>query len=330
MTGAIITARRETWPLKARFVTSHGAKTAVDAVVATIRVGAFSGRGECIAYGRYGESSEAVLETIADAAPTLSRSPDRRTLADLLPAGAARNALDCALWDLEAKQSGKRAWDLAGFAMPAHIVTAYTLSAEAPAAMAAAAKAHADRPLLKIKLVGDGRDLERVDAIRACAPAVRLIVDANEGWTVEDYKALAPAFAHRGVALIEQPMHAERDAALADLPRPVPVCADESAHVTADVAALADRYDAVNIKLDKTGGLTEALAMRDTVRAHGLHVMVGCMMATSLSIAPAMLIAADAEVIDLDAPLWLARDRIPPLAVDAISRVSAPGPALWG
>ncbi|MEZ5668069.1 MAG: N-acetyl-D-Glu racemase DgcA [Alphaproteobacteria bacterium] len=329
-TAAVITARLESWPLRQRFVTSHGAKTSAAAVVATVRAGPFAGRGECIPYPRYDETPAKTLEAIATAAPALARHPDRAALAALLPPGAARNALDCALWDLEAKRAGRRAWDLAGVAMPAHVVTAYSLSAEAPAAMADAARAHAGRPLLKIKLVGDGRDLERVDAVRGAAPAARLIVDANEGWTVDDYRALAPALGERGVALIEQPLHADRDAALAELPHPVPVCADESAHIAADVAGLASRYDAVNIKLDKSGGLTEALAMRDAARAAGMKVMVGCMLATSLSMAPALLVAAGADVVDLDAPLWLARDRIPALAIDAASRIDPPAAELWG
>lgn len=329
MTGAIVTARAEVWPLKDRFVTAHGAKSKVEPVVATVRVGAHVGRGECIAYPRYRETVAGVLAAILEAAPALARAPDRGTLAGLLPAGAARNALDCALWDLEAKQAGQRAWALAGIAMPDAITTAYTLSADRPATMAAAATAHRDRPLLKLKLVGDGADLARVEAVRGAAPDSRLIVDANEGWTVEDYRALAPAFARLGVALVEQPLPAAADAALAELPRPLPVCADESAHVAADVAGLAGRYDAVNIKLDKAGGLSEALAMLDAARAHGLMVMVGCMMATSLAMAPAMLLAARAEVVDLDGPLWLARDRSPPLAA-AGSRLSPPEPALWG
>jgi len=329
VTGAIVTARAEIWPLRRRFVTAHGAKSKVEPVVATVRVGTHAGRGECIAYPRYGETVAGVLAAIAGVGPALGRSPDRAVLAGLLPAGAARNALDCALWDLEAKQAGVRAWELAGIAMPAAITTAYTLSADAPGAMATAARANRDRPLLKLKLVGDGADLARVEAVRAAAPASRLIVDANEGWTVADYRALAPAFANLGVALIEQPLPAVDDAPLAGLPRPVPVCADESAHVATDIARLADRYDAVNIKLDKAGGLTEALAMRAAARAHGLKVMVGCMMAGSLAMAPAMVVAAGADVVDLDGPLWLARDRTPPLSA-AGSRLSPPESALWG
>lgn len=329
MTGAIITARRESWPLRQRFVTAHGAKTAVNAVVATVRVDTHVGRGECIPYPRYGETTDGVLAAIGQAAPALSQSPDRATLATLLPAGAARNALDCALWDLEAKRAGRRAWDLAKVAMPDSIVTAYTLSAESPAAMAKAAADNADRPLLKLKLVGDGQDLARVDAVRAAAPASRLIVDANEGWTVDDYRLLAPAFGERAVALIEQPMPAGADGALASLPRPVPVCADESAHVASDIAGLADRYDAVNIKLDKAGGLTESLAILAAARAHGLQVMVGCMMATSLAMAPAMVLAASADVVDLDGSLWLAQDRTPPLATIG-SALAPPSAALWG
>ena len=327
--GAVITARREVWPLRQRFVTAHGAKSKVEPVVATVRIGTHVGRGECIAYPRYGETVDGVLAAIAEIAPELGRTPDRAVLARLLPAGAARNALDCALWDLEAKRAGRRAWALAGIAMPDGITTAYTLSAEAPAAMAEAAATHRERPLLKVKLVGDGLDLQRVEAVRAAAPASRLIVDANEGWSVEDYRALAPAFADLGVTLIEQPLPAHDDGALAELPRPVTVCADESAHVAADVTGLAGRYDAINIKLDKAGGLTEALAMLAAARAHELQVMVGCMMATSLAMAPAMLLAAQADVVDLDGSLWLAQDRSPPLAA-AGSRLAPPEARLWG
>lgn len=324
-----ITSAQHVWPLKGQFAISRGAKTEAVCVVATIRDGEVVGRGECTPYARYGETVESTRTAIADVAPALSESPDRKTLARLLPPGAARNALDCALWDLEAKQAGERAWTLAGIAMPDTIVTAYTLSADTPDAMAQVAKVEVDRPLLKLKLVGDGRDLERVEAVRAAAPRSRLIVDANEGWSVEDYRALAPIFAGLGVTLIEQPMPADEDAALAELPHPVTVCADESAHVADDVARLADRYDAVNIKLDKAGGLTEALDMLQAAREHGMQVMVGCMMASSLAMAPAMLLAAQADVVDLDGPLWLARDQVPPLAA-AGSVLSLPEVALWG
>ena len=328
MTVSITTARH-VWPLRGQFAISRGAKTEAVCVVATIRDGEAAGRGECTPYARYGETVDSTRAAIEDVAPALAESPDRATLARLLPPGAARNALDCALWDLEAKQAGKRAWTLAGIAMPDSITTAYTLSADTPEAMAKVAKVEVDRPLLKLKLVGDGRDLERVEAVRAAAPRSRLIVDANEGWSVEDYRALAPIFAGLGVTLIEQPMPADEDAALADLPHPVTVCADESAHVADDVARLADRYDAVNIKLDKAGGLTEALDILRAAREHGMQVMVGCMMASSLAMAPAMLLAAQADVVDLDGPLWLARDQVPPLAA-AGSVLSLPEVALWG
>jgi len=245
-----------------------------------------------------------------------------------MAAGAARNALDVALWDLEAKRSGSSVWALAGIAEPHPVVTAYTLSVDTPERMAAAAREEAHRPLLKLKLTGAG-DLERVRAVRAGAPQATLIVDANEAWTLDHLRDYAPALAALGVALIEQPLPAGQDAALAGLPRPVPLCADESCHTSADLAALAGRYDYVNIKLDKTGGLTEGLRLLHAARAQGFKIMVGCMIGSSLAMAPAMLLAQDAEFVDLDAPLLLARDRQPGLRYEG-STVYPPKPNLWG
>jgi L-alanine-DL-glutamate epimerase-like enolase superfamily enzyme len=294
-----------------------------------LRDGGAVGRGECAPYPRYGESVESVTAQIEAMRAALEAGIDRATVAVRMPAGAARNAVDCALWDLEAKRRGVRAWALAGLPEPAGIVTAYTLSLDEPAAMGAAAAAARQRPLLKLKLNGDGRDVDRVVAVRDNAPDARLIVDANEGWRPADLVALLREMAALRVELVEQPLPAADDASLAGIERPVPVCADESCHTRDGLAALAGRYDAINIKLDKTGGLTEALAMAAAARAHGLTLMVGCMLGSSLAMAPALLVAAGAEVVDLDGPLLLARDREPGLLYDG-SAIRPPLPALWG
>ncbi len=253
---------------------------------------------------------------------------DRRGLQQALPAGAARNALDCAFWDLEAKRAGRPVWALLGLKAPAPVTTAYTLSLDTPEAMGRAAAENAARPLLKLKLAGPD-DLARVEAVRENAPAARLIVDANEGWSLDDYVELAPKLAGLGVDLIEQPLPAGKDAALAGMRRPVPVCADESCHDSASLAGLAGRYDAVNIKLDKTGGLTEALELKDAAGAQGYEIMVGCMLATSLAMAPATLVAQGARFVDLDGPLLLDRDRAEGLYYED-SLLHPPEPALWG
>ncbi len=324
-----VSVARESWPLAGAFRISRGTRTRSEIVVAEVREGAAAGRGECLPYARYGETMDATEAAIRAAGAAVAAGAGRAELASLLPPGAARNALDCALWDLEAKLSGRRAWEVAGLPAPGPVETVYTLGADAPEAMAARAAACRDRPSLKLKLVGDGLDLERVAAIRAAAPAARLVVDANEGWTAGQYRDHAPRLAALGVAAIEQPLPAADDGALADLPRPVPVCADESCHDAASAPALAGKYDMANIKLDKTGGLTEALRLRDAARAAGLRVMVGCMVGTSLAMAPAVLVAQGADLVDLDGPLLLARDRDPGLAYDG-ALVHPPPPALWG
>ena len=319
---------RERWPLRATFTISRGSKTASEVVVARVREGGLEGRGECLPYARYGETPAAVTTAIEALAPAVRDGMGRTELKEALPAGAARNALDCALWDLECKAAGARAWELAGLAAPGPLVTACTLSLDSPDSMRAAAARHAGRSLLKLKLGGTG-DLERVAAVREGAPHTRLVVDANEGWTVEDYRCLAPELARLGVAMIEQPLPAGDDDALARLDRPVPVCADEACHDRSSLSALAGRYDVINIKLDKTGGLTEAFALREDARARGFGIMVGCMVATSLSMAPALLVADGADFVDLDGPLWLAEDRAPGLRYDR-SHVHPPTAALWG
>ncbi|MFT3972401.1 MAG: L-Ala-D/L-Glu epimerase [Amaricoccus sp.] len=319
-----VSVATEVFPLAKTFTISRGSKTEARVLVVTVEADGVQGRGECVPYARYGETPESVRAQVE----RLPAAFDRGALQRLLPAGAARNAVDCALWDWEAKRAGRRVWQLAGLAAPGPQVTAYTLSLDTPAAMRAEAAAQAARPVLKVKLGGEG-DLARIEAVRAGAPAARIIVDANEGWTPESYAALAPALLRLGVALVEQPLPAGADAALADMARPLPVCADESCHDRASLAALAGRYDMVNIKLDKTGGLTEALALRAEAERMGFGIMVGCMVGSSLAMAPAVLLAQGAAVVDLDGPLLLAADRPYGLVYDA-GGVHPPEPQLWG
>lgn len=322
--GMGLVARIEDLPLARPFVISRGARTHARVVVATLRRGGFTGRGEGVPYSRHGETAEAVAAAIA----ALPEDITHEALADLLPPGAARNAADCALWDWESRQTGQRVWELAGLPAPRPVTSCVTLSLEAPEAMEARARDEGWRPLLKVKL-GTPDDLPRLRAVRRGAPAARLIVDANEGWRVEDWLALAPELAALGVELVEQPLPAGQDEALRGLPRPVPVCADESVHTRADLPRLAGLYDAVNIKLDKAGGLTEALALREAARAGGFRVMVGCMLGSSLAMAPALLLAQGADWVDLDGPLWLAQDRPDGLRIEG-STIHPPEQALWG
>lgn len=307
------------------FRIARGART--EARVLTVRVmqDGVTGWGECVPYARYGETLESVTAQIEG----LPASFDRAALQGLLPAGAARNAVDCALWDLEAKRSGQRVWDLAGLQAPGPEVTAYTLSLDSPDAMRAQAAENAHRPLLKTKLGGGEEDVARIEAVRAGAPAARIIVDANEGWTPALYTTLAPVLVRLGVEMVEQPLPAGEDDALRNLERVLPVCADESCHDRASLPELAGKYDMVNVKLDKTGGLTEALALRDAALAEGYKVMVGCMVGSSLAMAPATLVAQGAAVVDLDGPLLLAEDRDSPLYFDTAG-VHPPAAALWG
>jgi L-alanine-DL-glutamate epimerase-like enolase superfamily enzyme len=323
-----LTVRSESWPIAGAFTISRGSKTEAEVVVVEIRDGAHLGRGECAPYPRYGETVEGAIAAVEELRPGIERGLDREGLLAAMPAGAARNAVDCALWDLEAKRSGHAVWQLAGLAPPRPVTTAYTLSLGPVDGMAAAARANAHRPLLKLKLSGPG-DLERVRAVRANAPKARLIVDANEAWTPAIFPELVPQLADLGVELIEQPLPACDDGALAGLKRPVPVCADESCHGVASLGAIRGKYDAVNVKLDKTGGLTEALQLAAAAKAQGLSLMVGCMVATSLAMAPAMLVAQNARWVDLDGPLLLARDREPGLVYQD-SLVQPPAPELWG
>lgn len=317
----------ERFPIQGSFTISRGSKTEAAVVMAEIRDGNATGRGECVPYARYGESVEGVMATINSVRHVIVAGITREALQDLLPSGAARNALDCAMWDLEAKRTGRRAYDLAGLPAPLPVTTAYTISLDTPEAMAQAAR-EAARPLLKLKLGTDG-DLQRIRAIHAAVPESALIVDANEGWTPANLAANLDACAQAGVLLVEQPLPADADAALTTIPHAVPICADESVHDRAGLSHLIGRYDAINIKLDKTGGLTEALGLAQDARAAGLQIMVGCMVATSLAMAPAMLLASLARFVDLDGPLLLARDRVPGLRFEG-SLLYPPEPALWG
>jgi len=319
-------ARAEQWPLAEVFTISRGSRTETELVAIELADGEFIGHGECMANPRYGETQEDVLATLGGL--DLASGLDRDSLQALLPAGAARNALDCALWDLEAKRAGKRVWEMAGLTPPDSVTTAFTLSLATPEKMGASAKRHADRPLLKLKVTGEG-DFERVAAVREGAPNARLIVDANEGWTADMVEPLSDELKTLGVEMIEQPLPAAKDAVLADLSHPVPLCADESCHTSADLAQLKGRYEIVNIKLDKTGGFTEALKLKQEAYDLGFQVMVGCMVATSLAMAPAHLVAQGVAYVDIDGPLLLARDRQPGLFYEG-SSVGPPDAALWG
>lgn len=323
-----LAATEERFPVAGAFTISRGSRTEIRVVTVEISDGTFRGSGECVPYARYGETVEGVAKTIRSLEADLRRGLDRAALQSRLPAGAARNGLDCAFWDLEAKRAGRPVWQCAGLAAPEPVETAFTLSLDTPEKMADAASRNAGRPLLKVKLGGEG-DLERIEAVRQGAPRSKIIVDANEGWTVEQYLALAPTLVRLGVALVEQPLAAGNDGALAEIERVLPVCADESCHDRTSLAHLAGKYDAVNIKLDKTGGLTEALALRDEAIRQGFDVMVGCMLGTSLAMAPAFLVAQGAPYVDLDGPLLLASDREDPIRYEG-SLMQAPDPALWG
>lgn len=319
-----ITVTEQSFRLAEIFTISRGSKTEARVLTVEITRGGVRGRGESVPYGRYGETPASVADQIR----ALPEDFSHTDLPWLLPAGAARNAVDCALWDLAAKAAGKRVWELAGLKVPGPVVTAFTLSLDTPERMRDAAARHARRPLLKIKL-GTADDMARLAAVRAGAPHARIIVDANEGWSTDIYTDLVPHLLRMGVALVEQPLPAGADEMLAEIARPVPVCADESCHDSTSLAGLAAKYDMVNIKLDKTGGLTEALALNRLAHQQGFGVMVGCMVGSSLAMAPAVLVAQGAAVVDLDGPLLLAEDRNCPLVYDAAG-VHPPEAALWG
>lgn len=320
----MISVEAESFKLAEVFTISRGSRTEAKILTVRVRRAGFDGWGECVPYARYDETLESVAAEVAGVPEGVTRAE----LQSILPAGAARNAVDCALWDWEAKQAGKRVWELAGLARPGPEITCYTLSLDTPEKMMAAAARHAHRPILKIKL-GTPDDMVRLEAVRAGAPDARIVVDANEGWTAEVYSELAPHLVRLGVQMVEQPLPAGQDDMLAEIERPVPVCADESCHDRASLPALKGKYDMVNIKLDKTGGLTEALALRAAALREGYDVMVGCMVGSSLAMAPAVLVAQGAQVTDLDAPLLLAEDRDVPLDYDSAG-VHPSRAELWG
>lgn len=322
-----IEAREEIFPLNHPFRISRGSRTEAQVVVVTMTDGEQIGRGECVPIKRYKQTSESVLAQIE--LVRVVSDLDRSKLQQLLLPGAARNALDCALWDLESKRSGKRAWELANVPMTDQVETSFTISLDTPARMADAAAAARDLPILKLKLCEDDRDVARVEAVHAAAPNARLLIDANESWSPHHYRKTVPALKELGVELIEQPFPADADDVLEELDHPIAVCADESCHTTTDLSRLKNRYEAINIKLDKTGGLTEALDLYQRGRENNFKILIGCMVCTSLSIAPARVLASDADWVDLDGPLLLARDRDHGLPYQS-GRIGMPALDLWG
>jgi L-alanine-DL-glutamate epimerase-like enolase superfamily enzyme len=326
--GIKLNAVVEQFPIKGVFVISRERRTVQTVVRVTLEEGALRAQAECVPYKHYNETPEGVIESILSQREALGKGLTRVELQNRLPAGAARNALDCLLWDFEAKKTGKPVWQLAGLPAPKGVITARTISLGTPDEMHKNASALHGWPLIKIKLGGAGDD-ERLRAVRAALPDAKLIADANEAWTEELYESLVQVCVQNKISLIEQPFPAGQDGALAHLPRPVPVCADESLHDRHQLASLRGRYDAINIKLDKAGGLTEALALQKAAREQGFLILVGCMLATSLGMAPALLLAQDADFVDLDGPLLLEKDRKNGLHYDG-ARVGPPLSALWG
>ncbi|MGX5828317.1 N-acetyl-D-Glu racemase DgcA [Mesorhizobium sp. 43Arga] len=324
----VISVEAERFPIAGTFTISRGSKTEAEVITCTISQDGHSGRGECVPYKRYGETMDGVRDAIEAMRERIVDGIDRTALLDAMLAGAARNAVDCALWDLQAKISGKPVANAIWPAPLRALETAYTLSLGEPEAMAAQARTNAGRPLLKVK-IGSDNDMARIRAVTEAAPQSRIILDANEGWTDDNIVANLAFAAEQGIALVEQPLPAGRDEILRHIAHPVPICADESVHEAKNLETLAGLYDAVNIKLDKSGGLTAALMLRDRARELGFGVMVGCMVGTSLAMAPAVLLAQDADFVDVDGPLLLARDRVPGLVYQG-SLVSPPDRALWG
>jgi len=322
--GNTIRSYSERFALANAFTISRGTKTHAHIVRVEVSDGTHTGQGECVPYARYGESVESVTEQIA----TLPADLTHKSLQEIMPAGAARNAVDCAFWDLEAKRSGKPVWQLAGLEKPKELTTAYTLSLEEPEKMRESAMANAHRPLLKLKL-GTPNDIPRLEAVRDGAPNSTIMVDANEGWEVPTLLALKPALEKIGVALVEQPLPEADDSALVGAGIGLPLCADESCHTSEGLADLHGKYDVINIKLDKTGGLTEALKMKAMAEEMGFTIFVGCMVGTSLGMAPATLVAQGASFVDLDGPLLLAEDREHGLRYEG-STLFPPVSDLWG
>ncbi len=327
LTTLKIEAKEEIFPLNHPFRISRGSRTEACVMTVSVSDGQYTGRGEGVPIARYDQSTDSVFAQIESI--QIIDDLDRDKLQQLLPPGAARNAVDCALWDLESKRSGKRAWELANIPIADHVETSFTISLDTPARMAYAAAAAADLPILKLKLCGDDSDLARVEAVRAAAPNARLLIDANESWSPRHYRNTVSALKELGVELIEQPFSANADGVLETLEHPIPVCADESCHTTADLSHLKNRYEAINIKLDKTGGLTEAFRLYQRARENNFKILIGCMVCTSLSIAPARLLASSADWVDLDGPLLLARDRDNGLPYRS-GRIGMPARELWG
>jgi L-alanine-DL-glutamate epimerase-like enolase superfamily enzyme len=322
-----IEASEEIWPLKETFRISRGSRTEARVIVGAISDGQHIGHGEGVPVRRYNQTSDSVLAQIESIKQNTNLN--RESLQSLLPPGAARNAVDCALWDLEAKRFGKRVWDLANITVTSEVETSFTISLNTPEKMGLAAKSHSTAPILKLKLGGDEFDLARVDAVRQAASNARLLIDANESWSPEHYRKVAPRLKELGVELIEQPFPANLDEVLEQLEHPVPVCADESCHTSTDLPRLNNRYEMINVKLDKTGGLTEALRLCEKARENGFKILIGCMVCTSLSIAPARLLASNADYVDLDGALLLARDRDHGLGYSK-GRLGLPPRELWG
>ena len=319
-----IDVSQDSFPLKSAFQISRGSKTRADVVTVKLTRNGVQGWGECVPYPRYGETVESVTEQLQSVPPHITRAD----LIETLPAGAARNALDCAIWDVKAKETNRRVWQLANLPKPKPVQTAFTLSLGTVENMTRAATQNAHRPFLKLK-VGTPDDLDRLVAVRNAAPDAKLVIDANEGWTIDDYQLLIDHLVDMNIALIEQPFPAGQDACLSNLDRPIPICADESVHTSEDLPALVGKYDYLNIKLDKSGGLTTAIDLKAKAQAMGFDIMVGCMVGTSLAMAPALLLASDATLVDLDGPLLLTKDRDTPISYDA--RGMHPAPAeLWG
>ncbi|MGB5695534.1 MAG: N-acetyl-D-Glu racemase DgcA [Polyangiales bacterium] len=319
--------RAESWPIRGGFRIARGARDVAEVVVVELHDDGLVGRGECVPYGRYGESIDSVRLELQAGCAAMKRGARTRALA--MRAGAARNALDCALWDLEAKRQGKPVWELAGLGMPPCAThTMRTISVDSVEKMQEAAATLRDARVLKIKVDG-GRDLERIAAVHEAAPGALLVVDANEAWSTDQLVAWLPSLPALGVAVLEQPLAAEDDAALEGLERSVPICADESFHDRGSFSHVERRYDMVNVKLDKAGGLTEALHCTSEARRLGLRVMVGCMVSTSLAIEPALLLTPSAEYVDLDGPLLLETDRAGALHEEE-NDLLRPSPSIWG
>lgn len=320
---------RQSWPILGEFRIARGSKTIAEVIVVSLNQDGCTGRGECVPYPRYGESLQTVAAQIESLRSALTHAMSRQELQSLLPAGAARNALDCAFWDLHSQQSGKSVWQLANLPAPKPLTTAFTLSIDTPQKMAKAALQAKNRPLLKLKLAGEKTDILRVQAIAQARPKAQLILDGNEGYTLDGLKKLLSQIADLNIAAIEQPLPVAQDQMLQSLQSPFAICADESLHTLDDLARIAQLYDMINIKLDKTGGLTEAIALQQQATKLGLQIMVGCMVATSLSMAPALLIASHAKLVDLDGPLLLSQDRIDGLCYQG-AKIPVQDAPLWG